>query len=65
MTIVSFSNPETTNLTELCTRAKKYCASGGTVKGNTIELQGDHRQKMRKFLIKEGFDPEHVEIISE
>jgi len=29
---------------------RKKCASGGAVKGNTIEIQGDHIQKIDAFL---------------
>ncbi|MHA1731371.1 MAG: stress response translation initiation inhibitor YciH [Promethearchaeota archaeon] len=63
MTLVTFQMSDTSNLHDLCTKAKKFCASGGTVKGNTIELQGDHRFKMKKFLIKQGFDKDNIEVM--
>ena len=50
------------NLKEILTKAKKKCASGGTVRGNEVELQGDHRFKMKKFLINEGFPEENIMI---
>ncbi|TFG01482.1 MAG: translation initiation factor, partial [Promethearchaeota archaeon] len=36
------------------------CASGGTVRGNELELQGDHRFKLKKFLIDLGFSEENI-----
>jgi len=48
----------------MLTKAKKKCASGGTVRGNEIELQGDHRFKLKKFLINLGF-PEGNIVIQE
>lgn len=35
---------------------KQQCGAGGTSYAKTIEIQGDHRQKIRKFLQKEGYD---------
>ncbi|MEJ2267945.1 MAG: stress response translation initiation inhibitor YciH, partial [Nanoarchaeota archaeon] len=35
-------------------------ACGGTYKGNSIELQGDHRNKIKEILVKLGFDEESI-----
>ena len=40
---------------------KNGLACGGTYKGNTIELQGDHRKKIKELLVKIGFDEELIE----
>ena len=37
-------------------KLKKHCGAGGTSYAKTIEIQGDHVDKVRKFLVKEGFD---------
>ncbi len=63
MTVVKFSDTKDTNLKKLAKKAKSYCASGGTVKEDRIEVQGDHRQKMRKLLIKLGYPEENINII--
>ena len=40
---------------------KNELACGGTYKGNMIELQGDHRKKIKEILVREGFDEESIE----
>ncbi len=40
---------------------KNELACGGTCKKNTIELQGDHRKKIKEALVKQGFDEESIE----
>lgn len=37
-------------------KLKQQCGAGGTSYAKTIEIQGDHVQKVRKILEKEGFD---------
>ena len=36
---------------------KIVCGTGGTVKGDLLELQGDQILKAQDFLFKEGFNP--------
>ncbi|HMT04997.1 MAG TPA: translation initiation factor [Solirubrobacterales bacterium] len=38
----------------LAKRLKQHCGVGGTSRGSSIELQGDHREKVVAFLEKEG-----------
>jgi len=41
---------------------KSKLACGGTMKGDTIELQGDHSDKVKEILVKEfGFTEEQIE----
>lgn len=40
---------------------KNGLACGGTFRGNTAELQGDHRKKIKEILVKLGFDAEYIE----
>jgi translation initiation factor 1 len=63
MTILNFTGVKGANLKKICKKAKQYCASGGTVKDNQIEIQGDHRQKLKKFLNSIGYDEENIEIL--
>ncbi|HMF33667.1 MAG TPA: stress response translation initiation inhibitor YciH [Candidatus Lokiarchaeia archaeon] len=62
VTTIVFLGDIDVDLEKLCTKVKKFCAGGGTVKGNVIEVQGNHARKMKNFLSKEGFDPANIEI---
>jgi translation initiation factor 1 len=39
----------------LAKKLKRTCSTGGTVKGDVIEIQGDHRQKIASILEKMGY----------
>lgn len=41
---------------------KTKMACGGTSKGNTIELQGNHLTKMKKVLVSMGFSEDMIDI---
>ena len=41
---------------------KRKLACGGTFKEGRIELQGDHRSKIKELLVKLGFDEEQIEV---
>ena len=40
---------------ELARKLKQLCGSGGTVKGNEIEIQGEHRERIAEALQKMGY----------
>lgn len=40
---------------------KNELACGGTIKGNEIELQGNHLKKVKPILVKLGFDENLIE----
>jgi translation initiation factor 1 len=42
-------------LTALAKRLKQVCGSGGAIKNGLIEIQGDHREKLKAELEKQGF----------
>jgi translation initiation factor 1 len=39
---------------------KEELACGGTVKDSTVELQGDHKKRVRPILVKLGFPEESI-----
>lgn len=41
---------------------KKKFACGGTVKGNIIELQGDHKKNIKKALLEQGYKEELIDV---
>lgn len=55
VTIISgFQHPPAT-LKKLLKQFKGSCGAGGTIKGNTLEVQGDHRDKLIETLKKMGY----------
>ncbi len=42
-------------LQKLATNLKRRCGAGGTVKGHTIEIQGDHRDLLVAELTQRGY----------
>lgn len=42
-------------LAELTQTLKRLCGAGGALKGDTIEIQGDHRDKIAEKLIALGY----------
>ena len=49
------------DLKSIAKTLKNELACGGTNKGNEIELQGDHRRKIKPILVKLGFEEESIE----
>lgn len=49
------------DLKNIAKELKHKLACGGTVKNNEIELQGEHRKKVKQELIKLGFPEEAIE----
>ena len=48
------------NIKEISKKLKSAFACGGTVKNNTIELQGNHIERAKQELIKLGFNKETI-----
>ena len=46
-------NPET--LAKLLKKLKSQCGSGGTVKEDSLEIQGDRKQKLLEIVTKLGY----------
>jgi translation initiation factor 1 len=42
-------------LKALCQELKRACGTGGAVSENTVELQGDHRERLRELLGAKGY----------
>lgn len=40
---------------------KNELACGGTYKNDAVELQGDHKKKVKPILVSLGFDEESIE----
>ena len=42
-------------LKELCGEMKRACGTGGAVRDNTVEIQGDLRDRVREVLARKGY----------
>jgi translation initiation factor 1 len=42
-------------LKHLASELKRACGTGGAVAGNTVEIQGDHRERLRELLGRKGY----------
>jgi translation initiation factor 1 len=54
MTIVTGLPGGPTALAEIATTLKRLCGSGGTVSGDAVEIQGDHRDRVAAKLTELG-----------
>ena len=43
------------DMKELAKKLKQVCGSGGTIKDDVIEIQGEHREKIAETLRKMGY----------
>src|ERR1051325_4955136 len=55
VTVISGVPLGSRQLAELASELKQRCASGGTVRGGVIEIQGDHRDRLVAELGKRGW----------
>ncbi|ADM28187.1 translation initiation factor 1 (eIF-1/SUI1) [Ignisphaera aggregans DSM 17230] len=66
VTVIEGIDDKTFDLKKLASYLKTKLAAGGTIKNGRIEIQGDHRSKIKKLLIEEfGFKPENIVFIEE
>lgn len=61
-TIVEGIDPKAIDIDEVGKKLKGKLACGGTVKEGNIELQGDHRARVKKILVELGFPVESIEV---
>lgn len=55
VTIITGIQHSPDNLKDLAKKLKAQCGTGGTVKDDTIEIQGDHAQKLVEVLTSLGY----------
>lgn len=61
-TVITGIDEKEINMKDLAKKLKTEFACGGTVKEKKIELQGNHKQKVKHFLVKMGFAPEAIDV---
>ncbi len=61
-TVVEGLDKRELDVKDIASRLKSEFACGGTVKNGKIELQGDHRSKIRGALVKLGFSASTIDV---
>ncbi len=61
VTIIEGFDPKDVDLKEMAKALKRKVATGGTAKDGRIELQGDQREKVKKFLESMGYTVEIID----
>ncbi len=61
VTIIEGFDPRDVDLKEMAKSLKRKVATGGTVKDGRIELQGDQRERVKRFLEEMGYTVEIIE----
>ncbi len=59
-TVVEGIDEKEIDMTQLVKTLKSKLACGGTIKDGRIELQGDHKNKVKEILLSVGFAPETI-----
>ena len=61
-TVIEGINDKDIDMKGLAKKLKTTLACGGTIKDGRIELQGEHKQKVKEILIQSGFAKETIDI---
>jgi len=62
MTVIEGIKEKEVDLHDLATKLKNKCACGGTAKLGRIELQGDHKEEVKGFLVQLGFPDQNIDV---
>ncbi len=55
VTLIAGLSGSPTALAALASELKRLCGTGGTLRGELIEIQGDHRERLRSELERRGY----------
>lgn len=61
-TIIEGIDDKEIDMRDLAKQLKERLACGGTVKEGRIELQGDHKNRVKDILVNIGFPPDSIEV---
>ncbi len=61
-TILDGIDDKNTNLPGMAQKLKNVCACGGTAKNGQIILQGDHRERVRQYLLELGYVEGNIQV---
>jgi len=60
VTVIEGLNPTDIDLEDLSKYMKGRLACGGTVKGTSIELQGNHKDRVKELLVSKGYSVDNI-----
>ncbi|MHB9302956.1 stress response translation initiation inhibitor YciH [Thermofilum pendens] len=60
VTIITGLDVKDPELRRMVSEMKAKFACGGTIKDDHVELQGDHRYKVKEFLVLNGFPESNI-----
>jgi translation initiation factor 1 len=60
VTTIQGIDPKEIDLRELSSHLKRTLACGGTIKHGFIEIQGNHKTRVKDVLVKRGFDSNQI-----
>jgi translation initiation factor 1 len=61
-TIIEGIDQKEIDIKDLARKLKEQLACGGTAKEGKVELQGDHKNKVKNILVNMGFPPDSIEV---
>lgn len=61
-TVIEGIDSKEIDMKDLTKKLKTKFACGGTVKEGRIELQGDHKQRVKENLVQMGFSQETIDV---
>ena len=61
-TMIEGLDPKSTDMQSIVKELKSQFACGGTAKDGFIMLQGDHRDDIKGYLTKKGFNEDSIEV---
>lgn len=62
VSVISGIDNKKVDIKSLLKKLKQKLACGGTIKNNELWLQGEHKEKIKELLVREGFKKEQIEI---
>ncbi len=61
-TIIEGISPQQSDMPRIVKQLKSTFACGGTMKDGSVMLQGDHRDDVKGYLVKIGFNEQAIEV---
>jgi translation initiation factor 1 len=56
VTVITGLPGDAAALAQFAQELRRLCGAGGTIKGSAIELQGEHRVRLEKYLKEKGYN---------